>query len=195
MQEVHLSTVKGESNVLTVDIKATGRTKQYCTLLTQVATGAPTQQLVTSDIDSVVWSRTGIGVYQGLSVGLFAGTIACLIGSLDTATLGGSGMDAQARAYKGTDDKVIVETTWNDVGTVKVSDDFLKDTPLCVTIPLADITTDESMFTAVLAELDANQLLIWNKIVIRLNGVVTLVDGKTWRLTADFAESSSVINS
>ena len=193
MQEIHLNTVGGASNVLSLDISTTDTILRRFGRLTQVGVGvAPTDVVAIDEIPNFNWSYKGLGTYEGTSIGAFASNNNLIISGIENNAVGKNAFSSIERSG---DDIITVKTTFNDAGTNKLADNFLKQTDYQITTVTNPITTSEEMFNAVIRKMDGNQLAIWTKIVTRLNGVVIEVYGDKYRKLGTYSGSFKEINS
>jgi len=188
MNEIHLPTISGAINVLSMDITKESTKKVYRAVLNQLDALAPIVQKEVNEVG-------GLPVVTRLVAGTFLVTFApstflganSYVRALNNRAIGQI-YEATAIIF----DDVIQLNIFNTVG-VSV-DAFMNQCDLELTV-YSDISTDALIFAEMLNRLDANQLEMWNKIVLRNGGTVTEVDGKLWRKLGNFAQSSSVIKS
>ncbi len=203
MNEVHIPTVGNQDSVITFNALTQVLDSQYNALLSQDGVLAPYQDDLNGNTGNTpftdtiggVWSYNQAGSYDYTKVGAFS--------NLDriNVTLGenryNQGIATVVGATRLNDDTIRLFVGLKaDFGAVPVGTDaLLYIQPISIQIYGESITNARTSFESLLVGLDSNQLLMWTKIVIRLNDTVTEVDGKKWRKTGVFATSSKVINS
>lgn len=188
--EIHIKTLTG-NRVISKEIKNTNRVIQYVGKISQAGTNAPTFSTPALDeLDGAITPSYN-------DVGDFSLTF-------DAADNPSQEAVAQITTPLGTVwtipqvSGVINIGTYSDFG-VTAANDILTDAPIVIYLPQPEVDFEgyEAIFDEVLLELDANQLLLWTKIVIRdiINDVIIEVDGNTYRKTEDFSASSTEIYS
>jgi len=193
IQEIHLNTVGGASNVLAVEIDTNEAALSYWGETTQSGVNPPTTtNLSKNTLGAVSITRPLMGEYEfdfPLAVG---GKWNCYIGQPNNVTLGFNANNFIGGTIGTT---VKVKSQWNDAGTPKEIDGVLQDTFFRFDYFVNAITDSEEMFNAVISKLDVNQLELWTKIVIRFNNDVIEVYGNKYRKLGTYAGSFKVINS
>lgn len=188
MNEVHLPTISGASQVMSMDITAENTKKVFRAVCNQTEALVPIVSREINGVGNYELSRLAAGFFMfAFDVGSFAVEDAYVTAKNNSAT---SGEVRQATAVLFED--TIQLNIFNNVGVAV--DTFMNVCDVELTV-YKDLSTDVLIFAEMLVALDAKQLLIWNKIVIRNGGEVTEVDGKKYRSTGDFSLSSSAINS
>ena len=195
INEVHIPTVGGQSNVIGVFIETTLVNKRYLAILTQDGVNAPVPTPLVNDLGTIVWTRLAQGQYRGTLAGAFANAVF----PNDLAQTSGGIASGGVQFVPEDDDSFLIET-YDDLG-VLIDDNLLNpatDRPFLFDLLISQPTLDgniEGIFDVIISRLDANQLKIWTKIVVRNSGTITEIDGVTYRATNDFATSSKTIES
>lgn len=202
MNEVHISTVGGSSNV--INVSSTPDVKKYAVRLTQSGANAPVVSLeVVNDFGGIVFTRDSQGMYRGTLAGAFDDS-KITIGQCNVQV-------AQTNPPADPVSNVSVDTSISNDYFRVVTSELFDQAGLTAQRPIDDVlrgqkivieqmtknqpTTAEEVFNIILSKLDSNQLSIWNKIVVRFNSVVTEVSGATYRRTNSFGGSSKLIES
>ncbi len=198
MNEVHIPTVGGQSNVLTFS-EATE--KLYVATVVQAGVIAPVSTIIRNDFsEEPVWTYVSAGLYTLGYVGMFqdytkvdfqiVGNIS-FDGATDVVSRAGR---SQSNDIVGLKTRAIISSAAG-TQTVSAGEDGILNGELMTITDYNPIFTEEEIFDSIISKLDSNQIKIWNKIVIRNNGTVTEVDGRTYRRTNDLISSSKVIQS
>jgi len=201
INEVHIPTVKGASNVINIQTPTTtvGESR-YIMTITQVGAGnAPTIDGViipNSVIGGGVFAFVSDGNYDYDKVGMFPnGTAKVVVED----SLGGKSSDV-ASVYlnytQTTNDKLRIVT--KSLNTGAEANGMLDQNRITITDYSTSTeapTNNEETFNYIMSLLDVNQVKLWSKIVVRFGGTVTEVDGNTYRRLANFGQSSKIIES
>lgn len=199
MNEVHLPTIGGDLRVVGISSQDLLISNRYRALVTQVAVGIPTAVVLEDTLilgSAPVYSRTQAGDYKMTLIGAFpVGRTSVLIGSPDF------GADAVIKAVYGAsffgaaDDLYFSSIDLEGVNNPGVDGEFT-DVLIDICVQIADADSAEDNFNSILNKLDVNQNLLWRKIVVRANSIVTEIDGILFRkVGGTFANSSKVIKS
>ena len=193
MNEIHIPTISGATNVLSMDITKESTKKEFKTVLQQQDDLA---QIDANGVQAV--NEFGTVTYQKFGAGLFA--IGFPVGSFLTAQTILTIVNNQFEAGVGT--YIAEYSVVNDFISLQIIDaetqvsTDAKMNQCNVSLEVfADLSTDALVFAEMLSRLDANQTKIWSKIVIRNGAIITEVDGNKYRRTNSFVQSSKVINS
>lgn len=186
MHEVHIPTISGKSSVLAISNTALYQPMVYEALVVQAGVTDPNATIVyRNDFEgTAVWSRD--------SMGIFRVTFSNFWDTQKTSVRG----DYAAQGNK----FLVFETISDSVAkmTQYASSGAVQDT-LSATFKLTQYSTvptiAEGFFDSILSSLDVNQTKLWIKIVVRNLGVVTEIDGNTYRKTNDYSLSSKEIES
>jgi len=188
MNEIHIPTVSGAINVLSMDITKESTKKVYRAVLNQADALAPIVQKEVNEVG-------GLPVVSRLAAGYFLVTFAPSTFLGANSYVRALNNQAIGQVYEATSivfDDII---QFNIINTVGVSvDAFMNQCDLELTV-YSDISTDALIFAEMLNRLDANQTKMWSKIVIRNGAIITEIDGNKYRRTNSLVQSSKVINS
>lgn len=190
MNELHIKTVSGAIETL-IFPKLTSSVKTLVMLITQGGVLAPVKGIVPFNNtllnpDTLVFSYIGVGRYLvTLAEAFKKNDTSVSIGDVSTS-------DAIAKV-------IIIDGNSCEINIERAGvlvNDALNDTPFYINkFEAATPTVTEDIFNALLLLLDSNQLLLWDKIVVRNEGVVTEVSGSKYRKTGVYATSVKVIKS
>lgn len=188
--EIHLPTVSGAIDVISVPISETATVKKYSAFLTQFGGVPPVPSIVedtlTDGVTPLVFAIVGVGEYTATYVGAFANPFFAVIGNGLVLS------DVQIfRVEKLDDDTILIRSLDRTIVPIDDWEGYLDIRTKVNT------GTSEEVFNYLLSQLDAVQQSLWTKIVLRTVGnVVTEVDGKKYRRPiGTFANSSKIINS
>ena len=194
MNEVHIPTVNGQSNVVSISAIQGAVTKEYYAQLDEGGGAPPIPTVIIDTLTEVgglpiFWSYSGVGQYIGTKVGAFTGD--SYLSATNGVLVGGQ---SGTRISKASPDMVLLEA-FDNIGTP------IDDWQIFVGIKQAvDVSTPLDTFNYILTQLDIVQLSLWTKIVVRhvdAFGISTIteVDGKLYRINGSFLLSSKVIRS
>ena len=187
MNEVHIPTITGKINTISIPTPSQPIYGGYKSLVTQVAGNAPTEVIKSNTLGVTgVWSYVGMGRYE---LTLSAPVVDPIVYS------GGITHLPLCVAQAGVNSPTVIGFTSTKLGVY--GDDLLLNTAIVIeAVSVAVPTNAEQVFNYILSQLDAVQINYWLKIVVRFNNVVTEVDGTLYRLPlGDFANSSKRIYS
>jgi len=201
MNEVHIATIGGQMNVISVS--SNNEPKVFKSEVTQVGLDAPVNNVIAENTTgaTLTWSRTGAGQYvlTSSNPNLFSQTelvysafkTVRLITDLGQNLLGyGIGFIQVIAPNQ------LSLSTYDALAQTVAQDGMIASGEIEFEVyDIPNPTDSEESFTNIISGLDDNQLALWKKIVIRFEGTVTEVDGDKYRRTADFNASSKVINS
>lgn len=202
MNEVHISTVGGSSNV--INLSSTPDVKKYVVRLTQSGVNAPVvSSEIVNDFGGIVFTRDNQGRYRGTLVGAFDDdkiTVAMFNNQISQTQAGFDPVSNFQLDTTTSNDyfRIVTSELFDQAGLTaqRPIDDALRGQKIVIEQMTANQpTTAEEVFNIVLSKLDSNQVDIWNKIVVRFNSVVTEVSGATYRRTNSFGGSSKLIES
>ena len=199
INEVHIPTVKGASNVINIQTPTVAVGQNEITIeVTQSLLLDPVINQTLSDNPTLgggLFIRQGVGIYDYKKVGAFPN------GTQKVAITLRSGAEKTAKATifttLGVSTQALRFTTYNTETDV-ATDDILEKAIITITdysIGSEVPTNNEETFNYIVSLLDANQVKLWSKIVVRFGGTVTEVDGNTYRRLANFGQSSKIIES
>jgi hypothetical protein len=199
--ELHISTVTNQNSVLYYPNIAESLSKKYLGNFTQTGVTSPVavSSVINTTGGTMEWSYISAGIYLLTSseAGLFEGTnlVALNVSNTFTKEDGGGTITSYGETVIQVKSPTVIQLeVFDGILGSKRTDDFLENANINIVInPILDLLEDG--FNAILGGLDNNQLLIWNKIVLREGDVVTEVDGKKYRNTGVFATSSKIIES
>jgi hypothetical protein len=200
MNEVHIPTIKG-NNVLTISNGQVLAPKVYKSRITQVGTNNPTEIVIIDEIGMTGWQRFAAGTYANFPAVPFDEKFAVGLGSTNVASNGMPIKFADLTAANGGILTLITSTLDSSgaVATTVLTDDVMNGEQSVVLelhpARVGEELTDEEKFNIILSKLDANQLSLWDKTIMRDNLIVIEVDGNVYRKTGDFSQSSKVIES
>ncbi len=188
MNEVHIPTLAGQSNVVTVEALSGKGERKYEAIISQSGTNAPTTVVIENTLGEVpVFSRSGNGQYSMTLVNpLFLVNKTFLY--IQQGLFNGYASELQRVSDN------VVNIYSGLASNLNLADGRLNGVSMLITVSDTTFTSQEE-FDNVIASMDANQQSLWNKIVIRDSGTVTEVDGRTYRRTNDLVVSSKVIQS
>jgi hypothetical protein len=199
--EVHYNSVQGASQMINVVLPTS---LKYVAEISQSGTDAPVPTIILDELVSpITFSYVDIGKYDGTLIGAFPSNKILYMGWDNSMGSAIAGNLVQGFGVNRKDDDSFrfasKQLFSNGVG-IEVYDEFQNDLlGLQVNrlhIELSNISQNsEEEFNGILNKLDVNLTKIWISIVVRLNGIVTFVDGNKYRNTGVFATSSKIIES
>ena len=195
--EVHIPTIGGAINVVSVPNLVSRESTRYIAILDQVGVGnAPTVRNVIENSAQLFptfnWTANGqFSLVSPNSFGNFPINNKTVISIGNTI---GNQFKVSARLVDFS--TILIETGLIDVNGITPVNSALTITPITIEQFTTEVPiNNEQQFLYILSTLDAIQVTIWRKIVVRFMGGIISVDGDTYRRTLDFAQSSKIINS
>ena len=205
MNEVHIPTLSGSVNVIAVEINSVAEPITYKSILTQVGGAEPTEVVVKDTIPNLYVQPTVkkiVGsdfIYRLESLAGLDIPVATREVTFGATQLLGVNVNLLTN-----NDPSFVEFGTFDGAGLGVPN-ALNGTVFQVQYPSTVLqSTTEEVFNAILLKLDLVQQGLWSKIVVRntvdnfplpSEETITEVDGKTYRRTFSFADSSKAVRS